>query len=131
MHSSLQVFNSKAGAKNSATREAVGFFLEAYKKTLYPGPLQLPDLCLKYGLDDIAREVFSMDLFPDFEKVRSQGKGFLSGSLTAMLPSLVNDESSALTAEYVNEVVKQSMAELDGGIYLHDEIQFIVRRKGT
>jgi hypothetical protein len=129
VHSSLQVFNSKAGAQNSATSKAVGYFLEAYKKTLYPGPLQVPDLCLKYGLDDIAKEIFSTDHFPDFEKVRSQGKAFLSGACTAMLPFLVKDDSSGLTAEHADEVVKRSMEELEGDIYIHSEIQFIVRRK--
>jgi hypothetical protein len=72
-----------------------------------------------------------MDQYPDFEKVRSQGKGFLSGALTAMLPLLLKDQSSGLTAEHANEVVKQAMEELEGDIYIHDEVQFIVRRKGT
>jgi len=131
VHSSLQVFNSKIGAPNSATREAVAFFLEAYQKTLYPGPLQLPHLCDKYGLEEIAMEVFPTDHFPDFEKVRSQGKAFLAGACTAMLPFLVKDKESDLTAEYVNEVVKRAMVELDGDLYLRSEMQFILRRKGT
>ena len=125
------MFNSKAGVQNSATREAVGYFLQAYKKTLWPGPLQLSDLCSKYGLEDIALEVFPTDHYHDFEKVRSQGKAFLSGALTAMSPYLVKDESSGLTAEHINEVVTRSMEELEGGIYLRSEMQFIVRRKGT
>lgn len=131
VHSNLQVFNKKVGAPNSATREAVGYFLEAYKTALYPGPIQLPDLCLKYGLDDIAKEVFSTDQFPDWEKVRSQGKAFLSGACTVMLPFIVKDESRGLTMEHANEVVKRSMEELEGDIYIHSEMQLIVRRKGT
>ncbi|KAI9737714.1 MAG: hypothetical protein M1818_005718 [Claussenomyces sp. TS43310] len=131
VHSSLQIFNSKVGAPNSAAREAVQYFLEAYKMTLYPGPLQLPALCLKYKLDDIVMEVFATDHFPDFEKVRSQGKLFLSGACTAMFPFLVKDESSALTAEHADEVVKRAMEEMEGEIYLHSEMQFVVRRKSS
>jgi hypothetical protein len=48
-----------------------------------------------------------------------------------MLPFLVEDESSGLTAEHADEVVKRSMEELDGDIYIHSEIQLIVRQKGT
>ncbi|KAI0132891.1 S-adenosyl-L-methionine-dependent methyltransferase [Xylariales sp. AK1849] len=129
VHSSLQVFNAKAGAPNSATRKAVDYFLEAYKTTLYPGPLQLPSLCQKYGLQDIVVEVFPTDHYPDFEKVRDQGKAFLSGALTAMLPFIVKDGSGGLTAEHVNDVVKRSMEELNGDLYLRSEMQFIVRRK--
>ncbi|KAM0818339.1 putative methyltransferase protein [Seiridium cardinale] len=129
VHSSLQVFNSKIGAPNSATREAVGYFLEAYKKTLYPGPLQLPGLCQRYELEDIALEVFPTDHFPDFEKVRNQGKAFLSGALTAMLPFIVKDGTNDVTKEHVDDVVKRSMEELDGGLFLRSEMQFIVRKK--
>ncbi|KAK6072777.1 capsule polysaccharide biosynthesis protein [Seiridium cupressi] len=129
VHSSLQVFNSKIGAPNSATREAVGYFLEAYKKTLYPGPLQLPGLCQRYELEDIALEVFPTDHFPDFEKVRSQGKAFLSGALTAMLPFIVKDGTNDVTKEHVDDVVKRSMEELNGGLFLRSEMQFIVRKK--
>lgn len=75
-------------------------------------------------------EVFPTDHFPDFEKVRSQGKAFLSGACTAMLPFLVKDESTGLTAEHADEVVKRAMEELEGEIYLRSEMQFIVRRKG-
>ncbi|EMR61345.1 putative -like methyltransferase protein [Eutypa lata UCREL1] len=131
IHSSLQVFNSKVGAPNAATRKAVDCFLEAYKKTLYPGPLQLPALLQEQGLEELALEVFPSDHFHDFEKVRSQGKAFLSGALTAMAPYLVGDGSSGLTAEHLKEVVKQSEAELDGGIYLRSEMQFIVRKADT
>jgi len=123
------VFNTKAGAKNSATREAVRYFLEAYRRTLFPGPLQLPALCQKYGLEDIAEETFSMDQYPDFDKVRSQGRGFLSGALTAMLPLLLKDQSIGLTEEHAKEVIKQSMEELEGDVFIHDEVQLIVRRK--
>jgi hypothetical protein len=129
VHSNLQVFNKKAGAQNAATREAVGYFLEAYQKSLYPGPLRLPELCLKSGLEHIAQEIFPTDQYPNFEKVRTQGKGFLCGSCTAMLPFLVKDELRGLSAEHAEEVVKRSMDELDGDIYIHSEIQFIVRRK--
>ncbi|KAG0652836.1 N-methyltransferase [Hyphodiscus hymeniophilus] len=133
VHSSLKVFTAvgQVGTQNSATREAVGLFLDAYKKTLYPGPLQIQDLCQKYGLEEVAAEVFASDHFPDMEKVRSQGKAFLSGALVAMSSFLVNDEGKKLTAEYIDHVVKQSMVELDGDIYLHSEMQFIVRRKPT
>lgn len=108
---------------------AVGYFLEAYKKTLYPGPLQLPALFQEQGLQEIAMEVFPSDHFPDFEKVRSQGKAFLSGACTAMLPFLVGDGSGGLTAEHINDVVKKSEAELDGDLYLRSEMQFMVSRK--
>lgn len=130
IHSSMQVFNSTPGAPNAATREAVDYFLGAYKKTLYPGPLQVPDLCQKYELEEIALEVFPSDHFHDFEKVRSQGKDFLSGACTAMMPFIVGDGSSGLTEARVKEVVKKSMEELDGGLYLRSEMQFVVRRKG-
>lgn len=131
MHSSLQVFNGTVGARNSSTREAVRYFLEAYKKKFYPGPLQLPDLCRKNGLDDIAMQNFPTDKFPDFEEVRSQGRGFLSGACTAMFPFLVKDELSDLTAEHAEEVVKRAMEELEGDIYIHSEMNFIVRRKSS
>jgi hypothetical protein len=133
VHSSLKVFTSvgKVGAQNSATLEAVGYFLDAYKKTLYPGPLQIQDLCQKYGLDHIAMEIFASDHFSDLEKVRSQGKAFLSGALKAMSPFLVEDEGRGLSAEYIEEVIKRSMVELDGELYLHSEMQFIVGRKPT
>ena len=127
----MRAFNSKPGAPNSATREAVDYFLEAYKKTLYPGPLQLPQLCDKYGLEDIVMETFPTDHFPDIEKVRSQGKAFLSGACTAMLPILLKDSSSGLTTEHMNDVINRSMKELDGDLYLHSEMQFIVRRKAA
>lgn len=129
IHSSLQVFNSTVGAPNAATRQAVDYFLGAYKKTLYPGPLQVPDLCQKHELEEIAMEVFPSDHFPNFEKVRSQGKDFLSGACTAMLPYIVGDGSNGLTAEHVKEVVNKSMEELEGGLYLRSEMQFVVRRK--
>lgn len=131
MHSNLQVFNTKAGAPNSATKEAIEYFLEAYRKTLYPGPLRLADLCLKHGLEEIALEVFSTDQYHDFEKVRTQGKAFLSGACTAMLPFLVQDNLRGLSAEHAEDVVKRSMVELEGDIYIHSEILFIVRRKAV
>lgn len=80
-------------------------------------------------MEELALEIFPSDHFHDFEKVRSQGKAFLSGALTAMAPYLVGDGSSGLTAEHLKDVVKQSEAELDGGLYLRSEMQFIVRRK--
>ncbi|CAM1507709.1 Fc.00g045570.m01.CDS01 [Cosmosporella sp. VM-42] len=129
IHSNMQVFNSKPGAPNSATREAVGYFLEGYKKLLYPGPLQLPELFQKYELEDIAMEVFPTDHCPDLEKVRSQGKAFLSGACTTMIPFIVKDGSGGLTAERVKNVVQKSMEELDGDLYLHSEMQLIVTRK--
>jgi hypothetical protein len=48
-----------------------------------------------------------------------------------MFPFLVKDESSDLTAEHAEEVVKRAMEELEGDIYIHSEMQFIVRRKGS
>jgi len=131
LHSSLKIFTSKIGAPNSAAREAVKYFLDAYQKMLYPGPLQVPDLCQKYGLEDIAMEVFATDQFPDFEKVRSQGKLFLSGACTAMFPYLIKDESSSLIAEHAEDIVKRAMEEMEGDIHLHSEMQFVVRRKSN
>jgi hypothetical protein len=127
IHSSLQVFNSKPGAPNAATRQAVEYFLAAYKKTLYPGPLQVPDLCQKHGLEEVAMEVFPSDHYPDFEKVRSQGKDFLSGVCTAMMPYIVRDGD--VTEEHVKDIVRKSMEELDDGLYLRSEMQFVVRKK--
>jgi len=127
IHSTLQVFNSKPGAPNAATRQAVEYFLGAYKKTLYPGPLQVQDLCQKHGLEEVAMEVFPSDHYPDFEKVRTQGKDFLSGVCTAMMPYIVGDGD--VTEEHVKDVVKRSMDELDGGLYLRSEMQFVVRKK--
>lgn len=131
IHSSLKIFNSRIGSPNSAAREAVKYFLEAYKMILYPGPLQVSDLCLKYGLEEIATEVFATDQFPDVEKVRTQGKLFLSGACTAMFPFLIKDGSSDLTAEYGADIVKRAMEEMDGNIHLHSEMQFVVRRKSS
>lgn len=129
IHSSLQVLNSLPGAPNAATRQAVQLFLDAYRKTLYPGPLQVPELCRKHGLEEVALEVFPSDRFPDHEKVRSQGKDFLSGVCTAMMGYIVGDGSTGLTEEKVKDVVKRSMEELDGGLFLRSEMQFVVCRK--
>ena len=74
-------------------------------------------------------EVFPSDHFPDHEKVKSQGKDFLSGVCTAMLGYIIGDGSSGLTEEKVKDVVKRSMEELDGGLYLRSEMQFVVRKK--
>lgn len=129
MHSSLQVFNSKVGAPNIATRQAVEYFLDAYKKTLAPGPLQLPKLSNQYELEDIAMDVFPTDHFRDFEKVRQQGKDFLSGALTALTPYIVGDGSAGVSETQLKETIEKSMVELEGGVYLRSEMQFIVRRK--
>lgn len=130
IHSSLQVFQSQVGAPNAATRQAIEYFLGAYKKTLYPGPLQLQDLCQKQQLEEIAFELFPSDHYHDHEKVRTQGKEFLSGVCTAMMPYIVGDGSSGVTADHVKGVVAKSMKELDGGLYLRSEMQFVVRQKG-
>jgi hypothetical protein len=131
----MQVFTSKPGAPNASTRRAVQFFLDAYKKTLYPGPLRLPDLLDALGaagpdddgaLEDVALEVYPTDHYRDFEKVRSQGKAFLSGAIGAMMPFVATE---GLAEEEVREVVRRSMEELDGDLYLRSEMQFIVRRK--
>lgn len=131
IHSSLQVFQSKVGAPNAATRQAIEYFLSAYKKTLFPGPLQLQKLCKTHQLEEKAFELFPSDHYHDHEKVRTQGKDFLSGVCTAMMPYIVGDGSSGVTAEHVKEVVAKSMEELDGGLYLRSEMQFIVGRKGA
>jgi len=97
---------------------------------LYPGPLQLPALCQKYDLEDIAMEVFATDQYPDFEKVSSQGRVFLEGACTAMFPFLVKDESSDLSAERAEDIVNRALDELEGdSLYIHSEMQFMVRRK--
>ncbi|KAK3315826.1 hypothetical protein B0H66DRAFT_271949 [Apodospora peruviana] len=127
VHSSMQVFNSKPGAPNAATRRAVHFFLEAYKHTLYPGPLQLPDLCESHGLEELALEVFPTDHYRDFERVRSQGKPFLSGACNVMMPMIV--KHCDVKEEEVKSVLDRAMEELDGDLYLRSEMQFMVRRK--
>ena len=103
----------------------------AYKKTLYPGPLQLQGLCQKNDLHEIAFELFPSDHYHDHEKVRTQGKDFLSGVCTAMMPYIVGNGADGITADHVKDVVARSMKELDGGLYLRSEMQFIVSRKGT
>lgn len=130
----MQVFNRRPGSPNAATRQAVDLFLGAYRKALYPGPLQVPELCQKYGLEEVALEVFPSDHFADHEKVKSQGKDFLSGAIGAMMAYIVGDGSSSndgWTEEKVKDVVKRSMEELDGDLFLRSEMQFVVRRKPT
>jgi hypothetical protein len=46
-----------------------------------------------------------------------------------MLPFIVKEGSTGVTAEHVNDVVKKSMDELDGDLFLRSEMQFMVRRK--
>ena len=125
----MQVFNRKPGVPNAATRKTVEFFLEAYKKVLYPGPLQLPDIFSKYDLEEIAMEVYPTDHFPDIEKVRSGGKLFLAGACTAMMPFILKDRTDGLTEEGVKTTVEESMKELDGDIFVRSEMQFMVSRK--
>lgn len=61
--------------------------------------------------------------------MRSQGKDFLSGVCTAMMGYIVGDGSTGLTEEKVKDVVRRSMEELDGGLFLRSEMQFVVCRK--
>ena len=124
----MQVFQSQVGAPNAATRKTVEYFLDAYKATLYPGPLQLPGLCAKHGLDLQAMEVFPSDHFPDKNKVRDQGKLFLAGACTALMSVILKNEPG-LTEEGVKETIDKAMKELDGGLYLRSEMQFTVHRK--
>lgn len=130
VHSSIKAYTCKAGAPNAATRKAVDYFQQAYSKVLYPGPLQLPELLKKHQLQEVATEVFATDHYHDFEKVRNQGKLFLSGALTAMASFIVNDETGP-TAEQLKETVQESMKELDGDLFLRSEMQVLIARKSA
>lgn len=48
-----------------------------------------------------------------------------------MMPYIVGNGADGITADHVKDVVARSMKELDGGLYLRSEMQFIVSRKGT
>lgn len=80
-------------------------------------------------MEDIALELYPTDHYSDFEMVRTQGKEFLAGACTTLTPFIVGDGSSGVTAEYIQDIVKKSMEELDGDLYLRSKMQFIVRRK--
>ena len=127
----MQVFNAtgRPGAPNKHARQAVNYFLEAYKKDFYPGPLQVPSLCEKYGLEEIALEIYPTDHFPDLDRVRAQGKLFLAGACAVMMGTIV--EVSGVAKAEVEGVIQRAMGELESrDLVLRTEMQVFVWRKG-
>ncbi|KAG9258505.1 S-adenosyl-L-methionine-dependent methyltransferase [Emericellopsis atlantica] len=131
LHGNFRLYNLKPGAPNAAARTAVGHFLTGYNNAIPPGPETLPQLCDKHQLEDLALEVYPTDHYHDHEKVKTQSKDFLRGACTAMMPLMVGDESEGRTKEQIEEAFERAAHELDGDIYIHSEMQFIVRRKRT
>lgn len=128
----MQVFNAtgRPGAPKQYTRRAVNYFLEAYKRDFYPGPLQVPSLCELYGLEEVALEIYPTDHFPDLDRVRAQGKLFLAGACAVMMGTIV--EGSGDTKEVVEGVVERAMGELDSReLILRTEMRVFVCRKGV
>jgi hypothetical protein len=116
----------KPGASAAAAREVMDLARHVFKQIMYPGPLRLPEIYEKNGMETIALDIFANDVNPQYR--RNHTVMFIKSGCQFMLQRMVKENK--LAAERAEELMKKAIEEVESGdLYLHSEMYFIVGKK--
>lgn len=86
-HSKMRIFNEKPGVPNSVAQELGISMRQTSTELMFPGPLRLPELYEKKGLEIAALEIFATSRNPAYRKYHTAN--FISSGGPIILSKLV------------------------------------------
>jgi SAM-dependent methyltransferase len=125
-HAASQILHNTPGAPSKASREVIGYFSEWCREHIYPGPLQLPELFVRNGLEIAVEEAFGTSRV---QYETSYHTPMMLERLGKTVLDLKVEEGvmDGKSAEYLLD--RAVMETRHGDVYQHSEIWVIVGRK--